>query len=325
MKFGLISLSIALVATPVVAAPGDVFALGAAAEKLWGEGIFTEGVDVAPDGQVYFSDMTTSSGARAPRTLRYDPATGLVAIFLANNGRSNGQKFGTDGRLWSVQASGGGTRDLRITSLDGEKSQVAVSGYNGKMFNSPNDLAFDASGRVYLTDTRYVGSEPIDQPLNAVYRIDLDGSVNLAVTDMLAPNGLAISPDGRTLYVSEHPYSSADLRAGKFTMLAMSIRAYELTPEGRAIHGRAFAEFGVKEGVDGMAVDADGNHLAAYRDAGRRGIRVFSPAGEEIDFLPLAEKPTNIAFGRGLNSNILYITAGKSLYRVKTNTISAQR
>ena len=306
---------------PAAGATGDVFRKGAAPEKLWSEGRFTEAVDVAPDGRVYFSDMAKSM----PRTLMFDPASGKVTVFLSDNGNSNGQKIGPDGRLWSVQAMLGGTRDLRMVSLDGGERRVVASGYAGHPFNSPNDLVFDRAGRLYVTDVRYAGAAPIEQPLNGVYRIDPDGHVELIVADMLAPNGIAISPDGRTLYVSEHPYRSGDITAGRPVMLPMSIRAYDLTPEGRAIHGRVFVDFGVKEGADGMTVDANGDLVTAYRDDARRGIRVFSPQGREIDFLPLPEKPTNVAFGNGAERDILYITAGKSLYRVATNARRAVR
>jgi hypothetical protein len=121
------------------AAPGDVFPVGAAPEKIWGEGRFTEGVDVAPDGRVYFSDMAVGAGARPAQTLRYDPKTRSTSVVLANNGNSNGQKIGPDGRLWGVQTSGGGTRDVRTVALDGTGRQVVASRYGGRPFNALND------------------------------------------------------------------------------------------------------------------------------------------------------------------------------------------
>ena len=319
MTLRLLSCSIAValtLAVPAFAAQRDIFPADTAPEKVWGEGRFTEAVDVAPDGRVYFSDMATSM----PRTLVFDPKKRTVTVILNDNGNTNGQKIGTDGRLWSVQATLGGTRDVRATSLDGGERQVVASGYAERPFNSPNDLVIDAAGRLYVTDVRYAGVAPVEQPLNGVYRIDPDGRVSLIIADMLAPNGIAVSPDGRTLYVSEHPYSSADILTGEPAMLPMSIRAYDLTPEGRAIHGRLLVDFGVNEGADGMTVDASGNLVTTYRGDARRGIRVFSPDGKEIDFLPLPEKPTNVAFGTGAERNILYVTAGKSLYRVTTNS-----
>ena len=306
-------------ASPGLAAPGDVFPAVAQVEKLWGEGRLTEGVAVAADGTVYFADLALSDRRRPPQTLRFDPASGRVTVFLADNGNTNGQKIGPDGRLWSVQTSAGGTRDLRAVSLKSRRREVIASRYAGKRFNAPNDLVFDAAGRVWLTDLRAVGFEPIEQPFNGVYRIDRDRSVTLVVADVRSPNGIAISPDGRTLYVSEYPYASKNLLVGERRILPMSVRAYELTADGQAVHGRVFADFGLKEGADGMIVDARGDLMAAYRDDERRGVRVFSPDGQEIDFLPLPEKPTNLAFGRGAERRVLYITAGKSLYRVRTN------
>jgi gluconolactonase len=328
MKNVLLAFTAALALTaaaPASAAPGDVFPVGAAPEKIWGEGRFAEGVDVAPDGRVYFSDMAVGGGTRPAQTLRYDPATRTVSVLVADNGNSNGQKIGPDGRLWSVQTSGGGTRDVRAVAFDGTGRRVVASGYQGRPFNALNDIAFDAAGRAWVTDVRYLGTEPIEQPLNGVYRVENDGRVTLAISDMLAPNGIAFSPDGRILYVAEHPYRSRNLAEGDLAMLPMSLRAYEITPDGQAIHGRVLVDFGVKEGVDGMTVDARGNLVTAYRDDERRGVRVFSPRGEEIDFLPMPEKPTNVAFGRGAERSVLYVTAGKSLYRVVTNAQGARR
>jgi gluconolactonase len=311
-------------AVPATAAPGDAFPVGATAERVWNAGRFTEGVDVAPDGRVYFSDMSVADGQRPAQTLRFDPRTRQVTVVLSGNGNSNGQKFDAAGNLWSVQMNYRGTRDVRIMSADGQR-RVVATGYQGRPFNALNDLAFDASDVAWVTDVRYIGTEQIKQPYNAVYRIDRAGRVTLAISDMRSPNGIAISPDGRTLYVAEHPYRSRNLLEGDLTMLPMSIRAYEITPEGQAVQGRVLVDFGLQEGVDGMTVDANGNIVTAFRDNERCGVRVFSPQGQEIDFLPLPEKPTNVAFGRGAERNVLYVTAGTSLYRVATNTQGARR
>jgi len=312
-------------AAPAIAAPGDVFPVGAQAEKLWGEGRLTEAVDVAPDGAVYFADLALGAGPSPPRTFRFDPATGRATLFLAANGNTNGQKIGPDGRLWSAQTSAGGSRDLRVVDLRTRRVEVVASRYGGRRFNAPNDLVFDAAGRVWMTDLRAVGSEPIEQPFNAVYRIDRNRTVTLVVADIRSPNGIAISPDGRTLYVSEYPYASKNVLAGERRILPMSIRAYEITADGQAVHGRVFADFGLQEGADGMAVDDRGDLLVAFRADTRRGVRVFAPDGQEIDFLPLPEKPTNLAFARGADRHVLYVTAGRSLYRVTTKVEGAAR
>ncbi len=327
MRSTLLASTVAIIvgfAASAQAAPGDIFEVGVQPEKLWSAGRFTEAVDVAPDGTVYFSDMSVAESQVPPQTLRFDPRKRRVIVAITNNGNSNGQEFDSSGNLWSVQMNYRGTRDVTVTTPDGQR-EVIASGYEGRPFNALNDLVFDAQGIAWVTDVRNLGSETIEQPYNAVYRINREGNVALAVADMRSPNGIAISPDGTTLYVAEHPYRSKNLLDGDLTMLPMSIRAYDITNEGQAIHGRVFIDFGMQEGVDGMTVDANGNLVTAFRDDSRRGIRVFSPQGEEIDFLPLPEKPTNVAFGRGSERDILYITAGKSLYRVPTNSQGLSR
>jgi gluconolactonase len=327
MKFMLFVFSALLMlarAATVIAAPGGLFPRSVTPEKLWGAGKFTEGVDVAPDGRVYFSDMSFADSQGPGRTLRFDPQTQQVVVVLSNNGNSNGQKFDAAGNLWSVQMNHRGTRDVRMMSPKGQQHVVAAA-YQGRPFNGLNDLVFGPDGTAWITDVRYVGTEPIAQPYNGVYRIDRAGHVTLAVSDMRAPNGIALSPDGRTLYIAEHPYRSRNLFDGDLTMLPMSIRAYEITAQGQAVHGRVVIDFGLQEGVDGMTVDTHGNLVTAFRSDARRGVRVFSPQGQEIDFMPLPEKPTNVAFGRGEARHILYITAGTSLYRVATNMQGARR
>src|SRR5438067_1401057 len=147
-------------ALKIAAAPGadagqaaEVVAPGATLEKLWGEGSFTEGGALAGDGAIVFSDI-------GDRIMRYDPATGAVTVFRAPSGRANGLIFDAKGRLIAAEgASGGGGRRVSITERDGTVRTLADR-YQGKRFNSPNDVAVDTKGRVYFSDPRYVGGEP---------------------------------------------------------------------------------------------------------------------------------------------------------------------
>ncbi len=181
-------------------------------------------------------------------------------------------------------------------------------------------LLRDVKWVLYVTDPRYVGTEPIEQPIFGVYRIDADGKVTPIIINLEAPNGIAISPDQKMLYVTEHPYTSHNLLLGKAKFKAMSIKAYDLYPDGHVTFRKTVVDYGVKEGADGLIVNAAGYLYAAVRDEARPGIRVYSPNGQEVSYIPTPEKPTNLAFTK--DQNTLYITAGKSLYRVQVQHLN---
>src|SRR4051812_20425348 len=175
---------------PTFAAPG------AKLEKLWSEGEFTEGPAEGPDGCVYFSDIGN-------RIMKFDPKTGRTAAFRDPSGRSNGLKFDAKGRLIACEgANTGGGRRISVTEKDGSVKTLA-DGFEGKKFNSPNDLTLDSKGRVYFSDPRYLGDEKRELDHESVYRVNPDGKVTRIIKDVTKPNGLVISPDGKTLYVAE--------------------------------------------------------------------------------------------------------------------------
>jgi gluconolactonase len=177
----------------------------------------------------------------------------------------------------------------------------------GKRFNSPNDLTIAPNGRVYFSDPRYVGKEPIELAGQHVYRIDTDGSVTAVVTDVKKPNGLAISPDGSTLYVAESNPGGDQL-----------LLAYAIKPDGSVGPQRRLHDFGKKRGIDGMCCDTAGNIYGAAGSNEDGGVYVFSHNGKKVAFVPVPETPTNCVFA-GKDRNVLYITAGKSLYRIRLN------
>lgn len=281
--------------TKPIAAPG------AKLEKLWGEGEFTEGPAAGPDGCVYFSDIGN-------RIMKFDPATGKTTTFRDPSGRANGLKFDANGRLVACEgANTGGNRRVSVTLADGTVKSLADS-WQGKRFNSPNDLTIDAKGRVYFTDPRYVGSEPREIDTESVYRIDKDGSVTRIITDVTKPNGIAITPDGKTLYLAESNGDPAKPR---------QLLAYPLNPDGSVGAKRVLHDFGADRGIDGMTVTADGLIVATAGRGKTAGVYVFTPEGKKVGFLPTPEDPTNCCFA-GPDRATLYVTAGKSLYRVKT-------
>jgi gluconolactonase len=284
---------------------GRVLAPGASLEKLWGEGSFTEGGALAGDGAILFSDIGN-------RILRFDPATRAVTVFREPSGRANGLIFDAKGRLIAAEgANTGGGRRVSITEPDGTVRTLADR-YQGRRFNSPNDVAIDRRGRVYVSDPRYVGDDPRELDFEAVFRIDADGTVVRLDTTAAKPNGVAVSPDGMTLYVSDNgPKRRALL-------------ALDLDPEtGSASRPRVLHDFGTGRGVDGMTVATDGRIVASAGSGADAGVHVFTPDGRRLALIPTPEPPTNVEFG-GADRKTLYITAGKSLYRIDTTMVGAQ-
>jgi gluconolactonase len=276
----------------------DVVAPGAKLEKLWGEGSFTEGGALADGGAILFSDIGT-------RIMKYDPLTGKTTIFREPSGRANGLIFDPGGRLIAAEgANSGGNRRISITDRGGQVRTLADR-YQGKRFNSPNDVAVDRQGRVYFSDPRYVGDEPRELDFEAVFRVDPDGTVTRLNTTAHKPNGLAISPDGRTLYVADN--------GGKRRALI----ALDLDSAGEVSHPRILHDFADSRGIDGMTVTTDGKIVAAAGSGRGGGVYVFSPDGKILTTIPTPEVPANLEFG-GPDQKTLYIMAGKSLYRIRT-------
>ncbi|HZO51553.1 MAG TPA: SMP-30/gluconolactonase/LRE family protein [Bryobacteraceae bacterium] len=319
-----LGLLMAFAAFAATAAMAQVFAPGAKLEKIYGGGHLTEGVAVAPDGTVFFSDITftTETGMQAGHILRYDPKSGKTVVYRSPSGMSNGLKFDAQGGMVAAEGADFGGRRITRTDLATGKSVILAGLFEGKPFNSPNDIAIDVQGRIYFSDPRYLGHEPIEQPVMAVYRLDPDGKVHRIITDASKPNGVAISPDQKTLYVVTNddgllgfdrlPKGTA-ARKGR-----MELAAYDLHADGSATFRRRLVNYAPEDGPDGLVCDAVGNLFTAVRNEKRFGISVYSPGGEELAHLPTPERPTNVGFGRGSEATTLYITAGGSVYRIKT-------
>ena len=270
---------------------------GAAVEKLWGEGTFTEG-GAWTGSALLFSDI-------GDRIMKFDPAAKKVAVFREPSGRANGLIFDPKGRLIAAEgANAGGGRRVSITDRDGTVRTLADR-FEGKRFNSPNDVAVDAKGRVYVSDPRYVGDDPRELDFEAVFRIDTDGSVHRLNTSALKPNGLAVSPDGKALYV-------ADNGPARRVLLAL-----DLDDAGNTSNPRVLHDFGDDRGVDGLTVTDDGRVVVTSGKGPTAGVRVFSPSGNLLGTIPVPEDPTNVEFG-GPERSTLYITSGRGLYRVET-------
>ncbi len=296
----------------------------------------TEGPAVAPDGSIYFTDMPFGKQDNG-MILRFDPKTQRTTVFTNNSGKSNGLAFTPNGFLVSCDgADGGGRRLVRWNMKTGTETTL-VDRFHGKRFNAPNDLCIDSKGRIYFTDPRYLGDEPRELKHRAVYRVNKDSTAIEVTHDVEKPNGITLSPDGRTLYVGDHNNGSdglnSDPDAPPPTKGAMKVYAFPLDKDGLVSGSRrTLVNFGSQAGCDGITVDSQGNIYLTCRSLAKPGLLVIDPSGKELAFLSTGPKdqsgefedwkgiPSNVEFGLGNEKNVLYVTIDKSLFRVRVKT-----
>lgn len=303
----------------------SVVAPGARLQVVFDGGVFLEGPAAAPDGSIYFSDVTRAGehGLEAGHIWRYDPRTGKTAVFRSPSGKANGLTFDAEGRLIAAEGADFGGRRITRTDLTTGKAIILAGLYGGRPFNAPNDLVIDVQGRIYFTDPRYLGHEPIEQPVMGVYRIDRDGSVHLVAADLSHPNGITISPDQKTLYVVTAGATSTDItqKLDIARALQSGVHAYDLRADGTVKFRQTLVEFKQETWGDGMTVDAEGNlYVAVEGPAAERGVHVFKPSGERIERIGTPAGAYNVEFGRGDEVNMLYIAAVRQLHRIKLKT-----
>jgi gluconolactonase len=289
------------------------------------QGGLTEGPAVAPDGSIYFSDIPV--GKDNGLIVRFDPKTKKTAYFTKDSHKSNGLKVDAHGFLISCEGSDDGGRAVAKWDVKTGKRTVIADKYMGKRFNAPNDLVIDLKGRIYFTDPRYLGTEPRELKHRSVYRIETDGSVIEVTHNCEKPNGIALSPDQKTLYLIDHNNGTDRIDPTKPPPKkgAMKVYAFPLNEDG-LIGGKrkTIVDYGTEDGADGMTVDVKGNIYLASRSATRPGVLVVNPQGKEIAFIPTgpagAKKPagipSNVVFGIGKESKVLYVTVDLSLFRI---------
>jgi gluconolactonase len=224
---------------------------------------------------------------------------------------SNGLTFDPKGRLVFCEH---GDRRVSVLETDGGK-RTLVDNYMGKRLNSPNDAVFKSNGDLYFTDPPYGLPKGVDDPLKeldfqGVFRVTGDGQVTLLTREMSRPNGIAFSPDEKTLYVANSDSKRAIWMA------------FPVKDDGTLGQGRVFADvtemMGKFKGApDGMKVDANGNLFAT----GPGGVHIYSPAGKLLGRIETGEATANCAWGD--DGSTLYITADMYLCRVKTKTKGA--
>lgn len=265
---------------------------------------WTEGPAYFPAGRyLVFSDIPND------RVLRWDETTGAVGVFREPAGFHNGHTVDRQGRLVSCEQGG---RRVTRTEHDGTTTVLAET-YQGKRFNSPNDVVESSDGAIWFTDPSYgIDSDyeghQAESEIGAchVYRVDPDGSVRIVADDFSRPNGLAFSLDESLLYI-------ADTRQKPSHIRVFSV------DEGRLSGGEIFATCDAG-GFDGVRVDAAGRVWAAAHD----GLHCFAPDGTRIGKLRVPEVCSNLTFG-GPRRNDLFITASSSVYTLRVNFLGPPR
>jgi gluconolactonase len=254
--------------------------------------VFTEGPQWHPDGFFYFVDVRSS--------LLYRLVLGQRAEKIRDTRGGNGTTFDFQGRL--INCEGDGRRVTR-TELDGTVTTL-IDRFEGKKLNRPNDVICGSDGSILFTDPSLrVPLAERELEHSAIYRIAPDGQVSV-VAYFEYPNGLALSPDERTLYVANSRWTQY-------------IHAVELDATGKMVRRRVFADMsadGTNGVPDGMKVDQAGRVFCT----GTGGVWVFEPDGTRIGIFEMPEVCANIAFG-GPDLRTLLLTASTSVYtgRVK--------
>lgn len=272
-----------------------------------------EGPAWHPDGWLYFTGQN--------RLSRWKP--GAAAEVVREAAGVNGTLIDPQGRLVACEA---GARRVTRTERDGALTILADT-YEGKRFNSPNDLSIDSRGRLYFTDPRYGRRDNMELDVEGVYRIDAPGKVVriLGAPDVERPNGLLVSPDNRYLYVADNNNNKV---GGARKLYRFDLKSDgSVDPKSRKL----IFDWLDARGPDGLKMDSKGLlYVAAglnkphppYETADKLkgGVYVIAPEGKLVEFIPIPrDEVTNCAFG-GADLKTLYITAGGSLWSVRVKT-----
>lgn len=273
------------------------------------------------EGAVWDGSGVLFTDIPASRIMRYDPKTGACTVYRTGTNHANGLRLDAQGRIYACEGSG-----RRITRYEKDGSvTVLADRFEGKRFNSPNDIAIDSKGRIWFTDPRYgaapvYGDKPGDLELDheSVFRLDpAPGGAYTAhrVTfDTTKPNGLLVSPDEQTLYVAQSDYAANSVR---------QLRAYPIQSNGSLGAHTVLHDFGPHRGIDGMKLDSEGNIVATagFQQSGPGPmIYVFAPNGRVLETHPFpVDRPTNLTFGDD-DLMTLYVTCMPGyLHRARTN------
>jgi gluconolactonase len=280
---------------------------------------FTEGPTSDREGNVYFTEIINQRIMKLGKD-------GVLSTYREHSNVANGLLIDPQGRLVACEGAEferpgvkvKGKPQVTRTDLKSGKVEVLADIVDGKPLVGPNDVTIDGKGRLFFTDL--AGA--------AVYRIDAPGKVAriLAAPDVQRPNGIQVSPDDRKLYLIEANGAQGGARM---------IRSYDLQPDGTVRNMKVHYNFYPGRSADGMSIDTQGN---LYASAGmnqlrgtsetldnKTGVYVISPEGKLLKFIPIPEDfITNNTFG-GPDMKTLYVTAGKTLYKVRTEIAGLPR
>ncbi|MFC6734258.1 MULTISPECIES: SMP-30/gluconolactonase/LRE family protein [unclassified Haladaptatus] len=278
-------------------------------ERVAGPFTFTEG-PVWDGSGVLFTDIPEH------RIMRYDVTSGRCTEVRTGTNHANGLKLGPDGGLYACEMGG-----RRLVRYEDDGTTVLVAEYEGARLNSPNDIAFDPSGRLWFTDPFYdvpwLTDHHLELDHRSVYHLDPSAAnpeLKRATTDTTNPNGLLVSPNGEFLYVAESRHGEGAAR---------ELRRYPIAADGSVGEYEVLHNFYPHRGIDGMCFDADGNIVAtAGAEASGPGplLYVFTPSGRVLETHQSPDyRPTNCCFGdHDLRS--LYVTGYEGcLYRARTD------
>ena len=292
----ILSLATALTALALSVQAASVVQPGAKVQKLAGGMKFTEGpVWLPEESKVVFSDIPNS------KLMQWSQKDGL-SVFRKSE-QANGNILDLQGRIISCQHA---ARNIIRIGKDG-KAKVLTEKFEGKRFNSPNDVAVWKDGTLWFTDPPWGLRAPHEIPGHWVYKLDPEtGKVEVLIKDLAMPNGIVFSPDGSRLYVADtgghkrHPDP-------KYHDYPDTVTCYAVSKKGKL--GKKL--FTIDEGSDGMAVDVKGN---LYLTHGQ--VQVYDADGKKLETIEIPEKPANVCFG-GKDYKTLFITARTSLYQVR--------
>lgn len=268
----------------------SVIAPGAKLEKLTGDCSFTEGPTCDSKGNLFFTDQNNN------RIMEWS-VDGKLSVFMQPSGRANGMYMDAKGNLIACADE---KNELWSIAPD-KKVTVLIKDYQGKYLNGPNDVWVAPNGQMWITDPFYARTwwdhQNMALPSEQVFYLSPDGKTLKQVTsDLVKPNGITGTPDGKTLFVS-------DIQAGR-------TYTYAIQPDGTLTNKTLFCSMG----SDGMTIDEMGNIYICGR-----GVTVFDKTGKQTERIAVAEPWTaNVSFA-GPDHKTLFITASKCLYSIRLN------
>jgi gluconolactonase len=252
--------------------------------RNWG---FTEGPAWnAKDNYLVFSDTP------GDRLMKWIPGQ-KIEVYRTGASGPSGNAFDSDGRLYTCE-----TRTRRVTRTDKKGAvEVLAEKYQGKRLNAPNDVAVSRNGHVYFTDPAF-GDQADRRELDfyGVYHLPPKGDLKLIAKPAGRPNGVAISPNGKTLYVTNSDEGN--------------VRAYDLDGKGEATNERVLVS-GIAGVPGGIRTDEAGNLYVTGK-----GVYIYNSQGKQIHFIEMQHRPSNCAFGEG-DHKTLFITSGQNVYRAR--------